>query len=233
MTTALSLIRDALQEIGILDAIETPSDDDAALALRVLNDLLESWTLDNLTVAVQNNYTYLMTPGQDVYSIGPTGDFTGVRLVQVSGAYTRYQQVDFPVAIIDDQTYNDIPFKFQTGILVQVLRFNQTMPNSEITVWPIPSQALPITLLSNVPFTTAATLTTDLVLGPGYNRAIIKNLAVELAPLFQVAATPLLVGQAVTALGTLKRQNKRTPISQYDSALYDGVNYGPYSWLYQ
>lgn len=232
MTTVLSIVIDALQEINVIDEYETPDAADSAKALRKLNDMLDAWSLDNLTVAVQNNYTYTLIPGQAVYTIGPAGTFVGVRLNTIASAFVRYQLIDFPVVLIDNQTYNDIPFKTQAGILPQAFTLDQTMPASTVTLWPVPQQAIPITFLSNVPSSTPVTLATDLIYAPGYNRAIVYNLAVELCNAFDKQPSDLLMRLAASSLGTLKRQNKRTPLLQYDDAMYDTPVNGAFNWLY-
>lgn len=232
MTTALSLIKDALQEIGVIDESETPNDEDSAKGLRTMNDLLDAWSLENLTVYVQNNYTYTLIPGQAVYTIGTAGNFAGPRLTGINGAFTTYQTVDFPIQIIDDQTYNDIPLKTQAGIIVQALNYDATMPLSRVTLWPVPSQAIPITLLANQLFTTPVTLSTDLGFPPGYNRAFIKSLAVELCPAYGKEASPTLVRLMVSAMKTIKRQNKRTPVLRYDPALSDDRVNGVWNWIF-
>lgn len=233
MTVALSIIKDALQEIGVIDGSETPSDDDSNKALRALNDLLDSWTLDNLTVAVQNNYTYTLVPGKFVYTIGPSpADFVGARLATISSAFSRFNSVDYPIELIDNQTYNDIPFKTQAGVYPWVMTVDQTMPAVTVTIYPVPTMANQITFLANVPFATPITLATDLIYPPGYNRALIKSLALELCPIFQITPPDMLVRLAASALGTIKRQNKRTPLLNYDDAMYDGLPNGTWNWLY-
>lgn len=73
-STAQDIITGALRNLNVLAASETPSASDSADALMVLNDLLESWSIDHLTIysVVENILTY--TPGQYQYTVGnPTG----------------------------------------------------------------------------------------------------------------------------------------------------------------
>jgi hypothetical protein len=78
-TTALDLITGALRNLKVLAAAETPSAQDAADALQVLNDMLESWSIDHLTIysVVENLLDF--TAGQYQYTIGNPdgGTFSG------------------------------------------------------------------------------------------------------------------------------------------------------------
>jgi hypothetical protein len=73
-TTALDLITGALRNLKVLAAGEPVPAQDAADSLQVLNDLLESWSIDHLTVfcVVENILTF--TAGQYQYTVGnPVG----------------------------------------------------------------------------------------------------------------------------------------------------------------
>ncbi|MFM2150260.1 MAG: tail accessory factor [Pseudomonadota bacterium] len=52
MTTARDIITRSLRELGIVDAIETPSSEDAAAALDVLNDMVAAWELDAIPLGL-------------------------------------------------------------------------------------------------------------------------------------------------------------------------------------
>lgn len=81
-STAQDIITGALRNINVLAAGETPSPSDSSDALQVLNDLLESWSIDHLNVysVVENILTF--TPGQYQYTIGnPVGGTFGGTLV--------------------------------------------------------------------------------------------------------------------------------------------------------
>ena len=78
-TTALDLITGGLRNIKVLAAGETPGGQESADALQVLNDLLESWSIDHLTIysVVENILDF--TAGQYQYTIGNPdgGTFSG------------------------------------------------------------------------------------------------------------------------------------------------------------
>lgn len=78
-TTALDLITGALRNINALESGETPNANDANDALQVLNDMLESWTIEKLLIFASNEQRFLFTPGTYQYTIGNpiVGTFTG------------------------------------------------------------------------------------------------------------------------------------------------------------
>src|SRR5271170_1426979 len=68
--TALDLITGALRNINVQEAGEPIQPNDAADALQVLNDLLESLSTDKLFVFTANQNIVAWTPGQFQYTIG-------------------------------------------------------------------------------------------------------------------------------------------------------------------
>ncbi len=78
-TTALDLITGALRNINALESGETPNAQDANDALQVLNDMLESWTIEKLFVFSSTENRFVFTPGKYQYTIGTPegGTFTG------------------------------------------------------------------------------------------------------------------------------------------------------------
>ena len=92
MATALDIITGALRDIGILDAIEIPSDEDAAVGLTYLNDLLEAWSNEGLTVYTQSQNSLTLT-GAASYTVGSGGTFNTTRPIFPESAIYRSQGV--------------------------------------------------------------------------------------------------------------------------------------------
>lgn len=78
-TTALDLITGALRNINALESGEVPTAQDANDALQVLNDLLESWSIEKLFIFSSTENRFVFNPGQYQYTIGnyEAGIFTG------------------------------------------------------------------------------------------------------------------------------------------------------------
>lgn len=80
MTTAQDIITGALRFINQYAPGESLSAADAADALDTLNELLDSWSTDAISVYASNENTFTYTPGQYQYTIGnyDAGTFAGI-----------------------------------------------------------------------------------------------------------------------------------------------------------
>lgn len=79
MTTALDLITGALRRINSYAPGETLAATDANDALTLLNDLLDTWSTEHLTVFNNNENIFTLSPGKATYTIGNpvVGTFQG------------------------------------------------------------------------------------------------------------------------------------------------------------
>lgn len=98
MTTALDLITGALRKINVLAAGEVPSSAEQSDALAVLNDLIDTWSTEHLSVINNTENVLTFQNGKATYSVGnPTvGTFSGI-VTQGSNVITS---VTVPAAVI-------------------------------------------------------------------------------------------------------------------------------------
>lgn len=119
-SSAQDLITGALRNINVLAAAETPSPSDSADALQVLNDLLESWSIDHLIIysVVENILNF--TAGQYQYTIGNPvgGTFTGTLV----GGNPTISGVTVPSNLIAGGTLTDTNAQLPLG--TKVVSFN-------------------------------------------------------------------------------------------------------------
>lgn len=202
MTTARSIVTRAMQKIGVLVKSEAPSADEAQDALSSLNALISSWGNDSLNIYARTWESFPMT-GASSYTIGPSGNFNTIRPTNIISAYLRSVDIDYPVAVIDDESFNTIPFKSLTGV-EYVLNYSNSYPLGVIRPYPIPSASYSLFLLSEKPLTEFATLDTELSMPPGTERALIYNLALELAPEYSQQPDPSVVKIANDSLGLIR-----------------------------
>lgn len=216
---ALDLIKSSLRLINAIAVGETPSAAEAQDSLRALNDMLETWSTQNLTVFCSQDQTFTFVPGVATYTIGPAGTFSGVRPIQIESAYTRYQSIDYPLTSINDEDYNLIPLKSQPSTIPIYYRYDPSFPLGAVTFWPVPNQATTVTFTSNVQFSPLANTAASLTYPPGYSRAIKYCLAVDLAAEFGIPLPQVVADIAKSAKASIMRVNKRSPISRFDSAI--------------
>lgn len=181
MTTALSVITRAMQKIGALTKNETPSSDEANDALETLNDLISSWSNDSSKIYARVTESFTLTPADGEYTIGPSGNFNTAWPIKILQAYTRSGTVDTHLKILSEENYSLLTIKSQPGP-VDCLTYTPGYPLGTIKLWPIPSAADSLFILSEKELASLATLGTDISFPPGWKRALIYNLAIDLSP---------------------------------------------------
>lgn len=121
-STALDLIVGALRNINALEAGETPNAQDTNDALQVLNDMLESWSLEKLLIFSSTENILYFTPGQYQYTIGNpvAGQFIGT-LVASSNTISG---VTVPSGLVLGGTLTDVQNAIQPGTVIASIGTN-------------------------------------------------------------------------------------------------------------
>jgi len=208
--TAGDQITRALRLLGVLAEGETPTADMSQDALVTMNQMIDSWNTERLSVFSTQDQTFLWPVGEIMRTLGPTGDFVGNRPVLLDDAtYYRDPQtnVSYGVKFINQQQYDGIAVKTVTSTYPQVLFINMTFPDVTMYIYPKPTRTLEWHFISVEELTQPATLVTQLHFPPGYMRAFAYNLAMELAPEYGVEPSPQVQRIAMTSKRNLKRIN--------------------------
>jgi hypothetical protein len=209
-TTAGDQINGALRLLGILAEGETPSAATSQDALTALNQMIDSWNTERLSVFSTQDQVFSWPPNVLSRTLGPTGDFVGNRPVLLDdSSYFRDPSsgISFGIKFINQQQYNGIAVKTVTSTYPQVIWVNMTYPDVEMYVYPKPTKVLEWHFVSVEELTQPATLATVLHFPPGYLRAFKYNLACEIAPEFGVEPSPTVSRIAMTSKRDLKRIN--------------------------
>ena len=210
MATAGDQINRALRLLGVLAEGETPSAAVSQDALTAMNQMIDSWNTEKLSIFSTQNQVYTWPASTISRTLGPTGNFVGNRPVLVDDAtYFRdpLTNVSYGIKIINQQQYDGIAVKTVTSTYPQVLWINMTYPNIELFVYPVPIRDLEWHFVSVEELTQPAGLATDLAFPPGYLRAFTYNLACEIAPEFGVEPSPQVKRIAMTSKRNIKRIN--------------------------
>ena len=210
MATAGDQINRALRLIGVLAEGETASAETANDALIALNQMIDSWNTERLSVYSTQEQVFNWPVGEVSQTLGPSGDFIGNRPILVDDAtYFRdpSTNVAYGVKLINQSQYNGIAVKTVTSTYPQVLFVNMTYPDITMFIYPRPTRLLEWHFVSVSELTQPATLATELHFPPGYLRAFTYNLAMELAPEFGVEPAPQVQRVAMTSKRNLKRIN--------------------------
>ena len=200
----------AMRLLGVLAEGETPSAETANDGLFALNQMIDSWDTERLAVFSTQDQVFNWPSGERERSLGPTGDFVGLRPVLLDDStYFRDPQtnVSYGIKFINQQQYNGIAVKTVTSTYPQVIFTNMTYPDIEMVIYPVPLRLLEWHFISVEKLTQPALLSTEMSFPPGYLRAFRYNLACELAPEFGIEPSPTVSRIAMYSKRNLKRIN--------------------------
>ena len=219
--TAGEQINRALRLLGVLAEGETPSAVVSQDCMMALNQMIESWNIERLSVFSTQDQVFTWPSGLLSRTLGPSGDFIGNRPVLFDDAtyFKAPNGVSYGIKFINQQQYNGIAVKTVTSTFPQVIFVNMTYPNAEMFIYPRPTQALEWHFVSVNELNQPATLATALHFPPGYLRAFTYNLAMEIAPEFGVEPSPQVKRIAMTAKRDLKRINNPDDIMSLPYAI--------------
>ena len=208
--TAGDQINRALRLIGVLAEGEISSPSVMQDSLMALNQMIDSWNTERLSVFCTQDQVFTWPAGQITRTLGPSGNFIGLRPVLLDEAtYFRDPgtNVSFGIKFINQQQYNGIAVKTVTSTYPQVIFVNMTYPDVTMSIYPRPTRDLEWHFVSVQELSNPATLITELFFPPGYLRAFTYNLAMEIAPEFGVEPSPQVQRIAMTSKRNLKRIN--------------------------
>lgn len=201
--TAGDIINSALRKLGVLAEGEVPSAAESADCLTTLDQMVESWNTERLSVYSTMDQVFTWPGSQRSRTLGPSGDFVGTRPIAMDEAtYFKYAQISYNLKFINQEQYDSIPLKTSNSTIPQMLFVNTSYPDVELFLYPVPTGDLEFHFISVDPLTELAALTTVLAFPPGYSRAFVYNLALEIAPDF--GANP---SQDVRRIATVSKRN--------------------------
>ena len=210
MATAGDIINGSLRLLGVLAEGEVPSAETSQDALNAMNQMIDSWNTERLSVFSTQDQQFDWPAGILSRTLGPTGDFVGNRPVYFDDSTYFVDPgtgVSYGIKFINQQQYDGIAVKTVTSTFPQVIFVNMTYPDVEMFIYPRPTRLLRWHFISVEELTQPATLATQLHFPPGYLRAFRYNLACEFAPEFGVEPSPQVQRIAMTSKRDLKRVN--------------------------
>jgi len=234
VSTANDLIKSSLRVLGVIAQGETPSANLQSEGLEALNQLLESWSAQNLLIYHKALETQSLTTNQQSYTIGSGGDFDTTRPIAIEDPVLRQQGTpnnDFHMEIISQKEWSMLTVKDSTSSIPSKLWYQDNYPLGIINIWPKPSQANQLLFYSWVPLTEFSAGSDTVSLPPGYKRALKFNLAMELAPEYGVQMAPEAIEAARNSLANIKRINIEEHYLRVDRAALGGSGKRFFNWL--
>lgn len=207
--TAQKIINKALRVIGHLGPDEISTAKESAYALDSLNSLIGTWRLERLMVWSLQEETLPLFSGDGSYTIGPSGDVNTTRPVAIDNAWIEQDGITYPVRILTEEEYAAIGQKGLSGEWPESILYRATIPAGTILTYPVANATRTMKLVTRVVLSTFAAVSTSISLPPGYERALVYNLAMELAPEYGKTLTPEAREIARESKAAIKRANTK------------------------
>ncbi len=227
MATFIDIMTDAYQKIGYYAPGEVISDADAEMALRVANDMLDSWSNESLTCFADLTQSVVLVPPIAQYSIGPGGVINSTRPIKITEGPGAAWLLD-----TNGNRYGIEVVPYDRWIMVtssttvnsncpDFLWYDNQYPLGFLNFWPVPNINWTAYWTSRLQLTDFSALSGAVSFPPGYKKAIQDCLAVELFPYCYKGDQPpsIIVNLAQRSLGNIKRANIRENIAIYDSSI--------------
>lgn len=219
MATARDLIRRSLQLVGVLSESQTPTAGQLQDGLSDLNEMLQSWSTENLTIFSKEREEFTLPSGNGSPTMGPTtGIFTTTRPLEVEAVTVKEGTIEVPVEILSFKQWSEVSDKSQTSSIPTKMFPDYTNPLVTLNFWPVPSESKTVVIYSRKALTT---LTADTVLAypPGYSRAIRYNLAIEMSSEYNIPASAEVLKIANESKASIKKINSKARILSVDPAI--------------
>lgn len=220
--TGRDVITASLRLIGAVAPGESIAASEATEGLVTLNRMISSWSTESLLIYAKVREEFTLTPNQQSYTMGSGANFNATRPLRIEAAAIELQTTtpvtEIPIRILTVHEWAEIQTKELSSEIPTDLYPEGTYPNETLNLYPKPSAAEKLVLYSWKPLT-AVTLDADLSFPPGYEEALIYNLAARLSPEY---GKPL--GAEVNAIAgeskaNIKRMNHRPRFLKADEAL--------------
>lgn len=231
-TTVGDIIRSSMRKIGVLAAGEPLPANEGDDARQVFAQMVDAWTNETLLIPVVSVVTKVLVEGQPEYTIGvypepvpdplPDNHIETARPERILSAFIRDRyDTDYIQEIIDVETYSRISRKTNTS---RPSRFylRKGWPLNTILFESVPYQDETLHLEVVQPlseYLSTACLTDPVNLPPGYERALIYNLCLDLADEWGKQVSALTATNAVEGKKWLKRNNYRDLVMGMDRAV--------------
>jgi len=233
MATGQSIVEDALLELGIGSPGGSLSQGVLNHGLRVLNRMWSSWSAELGAVYANTVDTHTWPADTASQTIGSGGDIDTVRPIDIVSFQMKESSVEYTLREKTFEEYQQIILKTSTAIYPWVFAYSRTYPLATIYVYPTTSSAVTATLTSKKALT-AFTMAGTIALPDGYELAIQKNLALELAPTYGKSAKAgvgtLLFKQAMDSKAAIVAINQEhaelclDPLLPGTGNYYDNIN---------
>jgi hypothetical protein len=224
--TLTTLATDATKYLMVLDAGGALSSTQLDDALAAANDMLDSWSSEQIMVPSISLETFALTGGTASYTIGSALTWNTVRPMVIEAAVHKNTMnaapYDTPIKVVNAAEWASIDNRGQINQLIQFLFYDRAQTNAKVYVSPIPlGGSIELTLWKAL--TQFADKTTPITVPAGYPLAMKLALAMLLAPMYDMAPTDAMVKAYSDAMARVRALNAsllgvKPPAGQTDAA---------------
>ena len=217
--SAYDLIASGFRKIGVLAAGETMSAGDGATGLQALNDVIETWNIEGLSLVGALPVSFNTVAGQSTYTLGTGGNWSGQRPMSITSAYCTVSGVDFPIGIWSLEEWMAVPVKTLQQSIIERLAYVNAYPLGQVILYPTPASIVAVTLNYEDDIAQVADLNTVLTLAPAYARALQYAVGQELQAEYGGSDVS---AYARASKAILQRANRSSPVARFDPMLTGG-----------
>jgi hypothetical protein len=195
MSTFLDIATDAVTEINQLGTGQTLNPEGANQAQRVFNRMIFKWSAKRLYLYDTPKINVPLSNGVQSYTLGPSGVFVQTRPTMIQAAQISLPGSSYTpsLSILDSAKWAAIRDKGATcsaNGLPQDIWPEMSYPNITLWLWTIPANNAILYLDIWNQLQQINTLFDELSFPPGYEEAIVHNLAAELCPFYDIPQVP-------------------------------------------
>lgn len=230
---AQDIIKAAFRKIGVIAKSEAPTADEMQDAFQALNFMIDNWSARKLlgTALIQEHFA--LTAYKQSYTIGATGNFVTTKPIQIISAYyTDSGGIKYPLNVVTQEMFDGYSDSNIVSARPDVIFYDpgptqQTNQIGTIYIYFTPDASSVYTLYINSqkPFTEFITLTDAVTFPPSYYRALVYNLAEEIAPEYGRPVPTEVHDIAIESLEDLEAVNAEQLIAGLDLPGKKGKSY--------
>ena len=145
MSTIRDLITGSLRLINVVSEPEFPTAYQTQTGLEALNELIDQFNSDQITIFAQSIHELPMTGGKGTFTIGPGGDIdVASRPFEIENAFLRLNSgsatpADVPMAILSASEWMNVRSKSVQSPYPRYVYLNGDWPVATAYLWPVPN----------------------------------------------------------------------------------------------
>lgn len=209
LSTALSVVTQALRKIQVGTGGEPLDEEDSSIGLDALNAMIRTWAADGVRL--------WLTETQSVAVVAATATYTlSSRPLDVLMGYRRTSDQDTPMRMVTREEYQRLPNKTSAGTPF-LFWPNRTRTTTTVSVYPVPAAA-DVTAGTTLRFDVKRQIEDVTATGQEaelpaeWLECLIYNLAVRVAPEFGKTPSALVTAMALDLYNQMSGQDREASL---------------------